>query len=83
MAVVRCKRCGAVVTARGGAGTIAATCGASFRDKCKSPTALAAEGEAAEAWECPDMELAIRKAAFRIGREARRGVPIDVIEQSS
>jgi hypothetical protein len=72
MAVVQCKRCGAVVTARGEAGMIAATCGASFKDKCKSLTAPAAEGDAAEAWECPDMGLAIRKAAFRIERNLRR-----------
>jgi Mn-containing catalase len=59
----------------GEAGTIAATCGASFKDKCKSLTAPAAEGEAAEGWECPDMALAIRKAAFRVDRKARRAVP--------
>ena len=72
MAVVRCRRCGAVVTARGEAGAIEASCGASYRDKCKSLAAPAPAEEAGKVWECPDMELAIKKAMFRIDREARR-----------
>jgi hypothetical protein len=72
MAVVRCRRCGAVVTARGEAGAIEASCGASYRDKCKSLTAPASAEQAGEAWECLDMKLAIKKAMFRIDREARR-----------
>jgi len=72
MPVVRCRRCGAVVTARGEAGAIEASCGGSYRDKCKSLAAPSSAGEAVEAWECPDMELAIKKAMFRIDREARR-----------
>jgi hypothetical protein len=72
MAVVRCRRCGAVVTARGEAGTIEATCGASYRDKCKSLPAP----DVGEARECPDMERAIRNAQFRIDREARRAAAL-------
>ena len=76
MAVVRCRRCGAVVTARGEAGTIETTYGASYRSKCKSPADPAASGLASKAPECPDMDLALRRALFRIDREARAAAPL-------
>jgi hypothetical protein len=66
MAVVRCSECGAVVTARRDAQSIEATYGSDFRSKCKSlPEPLAADFVSSAA-ECPEMDRALRRAAFRV-----------------
>lgn len=66
MAVVQCRRCGAVVTAQKAADQIATTYGASYRSKCRALPDPAGADFVSSASECPDMDSAIRRPAFRI-----------------
>ena len=70
MACVRCRRCGAVVTARGDAEAIETTYGASYRTKCKARAEISVADFVSKELDCPHIGLAIRQAAFRIEREA-------------
>ncbi len=68
MAAIRCKTCRAVITARLDQGELETTLGASYREECRSLPAPDATGPVASV--CPEMERAIRKAMFRLTREA-------------
>jgi hypothetical protein len=70
MAVVRCRKCSAVVTAHAGE-TIEVSYGASFESKCKVPAESRA-GAVLPITGCADMDEAVRNAAFRIARQKRR-----------
>jgi hypothetical protein len=70
MAAVRCGRCRAVVSAWMEGGRIEIGYGASYRSKCKAPPDQAAEDFVSSASECPYMDKAIQRAAFRIRLEA-------------
>ena len=73
MAAVRCGKCRAIVSVRMDGDGIETGYGASYRSRCKElPDPAGADGSATE---CPHMEKAIQRAAFRVLREAAASVP--------
>jgi hypothetical protein len=69
MAAVRCGRCRAIVSAWMEEGRVEISYGASYRSKCKALPDPASTDFVSSASECPHMDKAIRRAAFRIRRE--------------
>jgi hypothetical protein len=67
MAVAKCPRCGAVVTARLIGGEIKVSQGASFLSTCTQIKDRLAAGQVCVATECDVMEIAVQ----RVGRRAR------------
>jgi ferredoxin len=66
MAVVRCRKCGAVATVRYDGERVAATCGEDFRSKC-GIVPQGYEGDlVALARQCPNMAMSVDRAAFRM-----------------
>lgn len=74
MAVIRCRKCGAVVSARAVGAEIEANPGSDFLEKCKSLGDRVAIDVIAAAT-CPNMEQAIERAAFRLRRSAAVQAP--------
>ncbi len=66
MAVIRCTTCGAVVTARRVEGKIETSYGADFRAKCSGLADRLGVDFISSAVECPKMETALKRAAFRL-----------------
>jgi len=70
MAAVRCGRCRATVSAWMEGDRIEIGYGASYRSKCKALPDQATTDFVSSTSECPYMDKAIQRAAFRIRREA-------------
>jgi hypothetical protein len=70
MAAVRCKRCGAVVSARRVNGDVETSYGADFRAKCRKLSDRLGADFVSTAIECADMAKFIDLATFRIGESA-------------
>jgi hypothetical protein len=66
MAAVRCKRCGAVVSARRVNGDVETSYGADFRAKCRKLSDRLGADFVSTAIECSDMAKFIDLATFRI-----------------
>jgi hypothetical protein len=66
MAAVRCKRCGAVVSARRVNGDVETSYGADFRAKCRELADKLGADFVSTAIECSHMAKFIERAAFRI-----------------
>ncbi len=75
MAAVRCGRCGAIVSAWMEGDRIEISYGASYRSKCEALLDRASTVFVSSASECPYMDKAIQRAAFRIHREAAASPP--------
>jgi hypothetical protein len=75
MAAVRCGRCRAIVSARMEEGRVEIGYGASYRSKCKTQPDPSSTDFVSSASECPHMDKAIRRAAFRVRREAAATPP--------
>jgi hypothetical protein len=75
MAAVRCGRCRAIVSASMEGERIEIGCGASYRSKCKALPDSTGTDFVSSASECPYMDKAIKRAAFRIHREAAASPP--------
>jgi hypothetical protein len=75
MAVVRCGKCRAIVSARLEGDRIETGYGASYRSRCKALPDPAGTDFVSSASECPHMDKAIQRAAFRIRREAAASAP--------
>ena len=71
MAVIRCATCGAVVTARRVDGKIETSYGADFRAKCSGLADRLGLDFISTAVECPKMETAFTRAAFRLAARRR------------
>ena len=69
MAVVRCRRCGAVATAQLGADDLETSYGASFRERCRSLADRGGPDFVSSVAECPAMDTALRKVAARLSRQ--------------
>lgn len=72
MAVIRCTTCGAVVTARRIEGKIETSYGADFRAKCSGLADRLGLDFISSAVECPKMETALKRAAFRLAATRSR-----------
>jgi hypothetical protein len=72
MAAVRCGRCRAIVSAWMEGECIEIGYGASYRTKCKALPEPAGTDVVSSASECPHMDKAMQRAAFRIRREAAK-----------
>jgi hypothetical protein len=75
MAAVRCGKCSAIVSVRMDGDRIETGYGASYRSRCKELPDPAAADLVSSAAECPHMDKAIQRAAFRVLREAAASVP--------
>jgi len=75
VAVIRCTTCGAVVTARRLEGKIETSYGADFRAKCRELADRFGIDFISSAVECPKMETALKRAAFRLAPRARAASP--------
>jgi hypothetical protein len=65
MAVVKCARCNAVVTARLAGAELDVSHGESFLSSCPEIKSRIAAGQACIAVECSSMEIAVRRFANR------------------
>jgi hypothetical protein len=75
MAAVRCGKCRAIVSVRMEGDGIETGYGASYRSRCKELPDAAGADFVSSATECPHMDKAIQRAAFRLLREAAASVP--------
>jgi hypothetical protein len=75
MPVVRCRRCGAVATARLDTDRIETSYGASFRENCRSLADRGGADFVSKVTECPFMDTAVTKLARRLSRQAAREKP--------
>jgi hypothetical protein len=75
MPVVRCRRCGAVATARLDTDKVETSYGASFRENCRSLADRGGPDFVNKITECPFMDAAVAKLALRLSRQAAREKP--------
>jgi hypothetical protein len=68
VAVVRCRKCGAVVTASLTAEGIEASCGADMQLRCRSLADRRGADFIGAAAECAELNASVRAAVFRLRR---------------
>jgi uncharacterized protein YcgI (DUF1989 family) len=80
MPAIRCPKCRAAVTIRRDGETLSVTHGTDFMAKCRFFADRAGVDFVAVATECPDMQKAVQRAAWRVRPSAAAAAPASVSE---